>query len=316
MATKTKTKTEAPDAIAKAAGEALSRLVLEGDAIGDEVDRRIRARLASPLSIEIKRQDRETVQISGPFHRDFRTVLAALQAGPTAMIGPAGCGKSTIATQCAKALDLSFFFNGAIQHEYKLTGFVDANGKTVRTPFREAYEHGGVYLFDEIDASSANALLAFNAALSGNHMDFPDGVAEKHKDFLCLAAANTFGTGRDRVYVGRNQLDAATMDRFAFVSIDYDERLELTVACNLEWVAEVVMVREVIREKKIRHVVSPRASILGARLIEGGMDREKVRELALWKGLDGDSVEKVRAEMKARRSTFLERKEALGKAAA
>ena len=92
------------------------------------------------------------------------------------LVGPAGSGKTTLAAQIAKMFDLPFYFNGALSSEYKLTGFMDANGKLVRTPFREAYEHGGVYLFDEIDGSMPDALLAFNAALSNGHADFPDGT--------------------------------------------------------------------------------------------------------------------------------------------
>ena len=89
-----------------------------------------------------------------------------------------------------------------------------AQGTIVSTEFRKAYENGGLFLFDEIDASMPGAILAFNAALANNFMDFPDKKVPRHKDFYCIAAANTFGSGADRQYVGRNQLDAASLDRF------------------------------------------------------------------------------------------------------
>jgi hypothetical protein len=44
------------------------------------------------------------------------------------------------------------------------------------------------------------------------------------------AAANTYGTGADALYVGRNQLDAATLDRFYVVEMDYDRKLEAKLA--------------------------------------------------------------------------------------
>ena len=54
----------------------------------------------------------------------------------------------------AKALGRTFYFTGAVDNVFKLNGYMDANGNYVRTSFREAYEWGGVFLFDEIDAST------------------------------------------------------------------------------------------------------------------------------------------------------------------
>ena len=111
------------------------------------------------------------------------------------LVGPAGSGKTTVAKQVAHSLGLRFHFNGAIHSEYKLTGFRDAQGKVHRTAFREAFEHGGLYLFDEIDASQPAALLAFNAALANGMFDFPDRHVQAHPNFRCIAAANTWGKG-------------------------------------------------------------------------------------------------------------------------
>src|SRR5690606_7558053 len=99
------------------------------------------------------------------------------------LAGPAGSGKTTAAEQVAKALKLKFYFNGAIDTEYKLSGFVDAHGRIVSTAFREAYTNGGVYLFDEVDASLPSATLAFNAALANGQCDFPGSKepTPKHK---------------------------------------------------------------------------------------------------------------------------------------
>jgi len=71
-----------------------------------------------------------------------------------------------------------------------------------------------LFLFDEIDASLPNAVLAFNAALANGYADFPDGMVKRHPRFACIAAANTFGMGADRIYVGRNQLDGADAGPF------------------------------------------------------------------------------------------------------
>ena len=249
---------------------------------------------AQATEVKITTKDTSKIVVTGLQHKVLPEIIKMVSSGVNVMmVGPAGSGKTTIADQTAKALGLSFYFNGALSSEYKLSGFIDAQGRIVSTAFRKAYEEGGLYLFDEIDASMPDALLAFNAALANGHADFPDGAINRHKDFACLAAANTFGRGADRVYVGRNQLDGASLDRFAVINIDYDEKLERALTGNDTWVDYVQAIRRAIEELKIRHIVSPRASINGARLLAAGLDKDFVKQSVIWKGLDKDSVYKV-----------------------
>lgn len=249
---------------------------------------------AQATEVKITTKDTSKIVVTGLQHKVLPDIIKMVSAGVNVMmVGPAGSGKTTIADQTAKALGLSFYFNGALSSEYKLSGFIDAQGRIVSTAFRKAYEEGGLYLFDEIDASMPDALLAFNAALANGHADFPDGAINRHKDFACLAAANTFGRGADRVYVGRNQLDGASLDRFAVINIDYDEKLERALTGNDTWVDYVQAIRRAIEDLKIRHIVSPRASINGARLLAAGLDKDFVKQSVIWKGLDKDSVYKV-----------------------
>lgn len=150
------------------------------------------------------------------------------------LAGPAGSGKTTAARKLAECLDMSdrFEFNGAIDTEYKLSGFVDAKGRVVSTAFRRIWENGGVYLFDECDASMPGALLAFNAALANGYAAFPDGTIQRHKDTVIIAAANTWGFGGDANYIGRAKLDAAFLDRFVTLTWNYDEALEMKLALS------------------------------------------------------------------------------------
>jgi len=209
------------------------------------------------------------------------------------LVGPSGAGKTHAAIQCAKALDIPFHFTGAVASEFKLTGFIDAQGRIVSTEFRKAYENGGLFLFDEIDASYPQAVLAFNAALANDYMDFPDKRLQRHEKFYCIAAANTYGQGADRQYIGRNQLDAASLDRFVFLDWEYDENLERELSQNEEWSNQVQKIRKFVVENNIRHVVSPRASIYGAKLLANGIERELVETTILWKGLDKATQEKI-----------------------
>lgn len=231
-------------------------------------------------------------------HKNLPSLLKILsQHLNVYLVGPSGSGKTHAARQCAKALGVDFYFTGAIANEYKLTGYMDANGNYVTTEFRKAYEKGGLFLFDEIDASFPQAVLAFNAALANDFMDFPDKQVKRHKNFYCIAAANTIGQGADRQYVGRNQLDAASLDRFVFLDWPYDEDLEITLSGNKEWALHVQEVRKAIDKYKIRHIVSPRASIFGARLLKQGMSQETVEDLVLWKGLPENDKKKIKLTM-------------------
>jgi cobaltochelatase CobS len=238
-----------------------------------------------------------TKELEGaPRHEIFGKVLAALGAGlHVYLAGPAGSGKTTMAEQCAEALGIPFYFTGAIDTEYKLSGFIDAQGRCVNTAFRKAFEEGGLFLFDEIDASLPGAVLWFNAALANGYAPFPDGMVKRHAKFRCIAAANTYGHGQDRQYVGRNQLDAASLDRFVQFPMGYDENLERLVAGDTPWTRYVQKVRKAAADLKVRKVVSPRASIFGNQMLAAGIPQNEVEGATLFAGLDTDTEAKIRA---------------------
>ncbi len=246
-----------------------------------------------PLDLIVKIENNKPNDL-GTQHYQFPLLLQILSTKLNVyLVGPAGSGKTTAAINCAKSLGIPFHFTGAIASEFKLTGFINAQGQIVSTEFRQAYENGGLFLFDEIDASYPQAVLAFNAALANDYMDFPDKRIPRHKDFYCIAAANTFGQGADRQYIGRNQLDAASLDRFVFIDWKFDENLERELASNDEWVDFVQEVRKTISDLKIRHVVSPRASIFGAKLLAKDIDRKSIEKSVIWKGLDVSTIETI-----------------------
>jgi cobaltochelatase CobS len=203
-----------------------------------------------------------------------------------------------MAEDVAKALSLEFYFQGKCADEVKITGYMDAGGTYRTTPFRQAFEFGGVFLFDEIDGWTADAVIAVNAPLAGQWGDFPDGKVARHPDFVAIGAANTYGRGADRQYVGREQLDAATLDRFAVIEVDYDEDLELAISCDADWTRYVQQVRMAIAKEKVRHVVSPRASIGGGLMLAAGEPRQDVEEAYVWKGMEEVVRNRIKASMR------------------
>ena len=196
-------------------------------------------------------------------HEKFDTILKFVkQNEPVFLVGEAGTGKNYICKQVAKALGLKFYFSNAVTQEYKLTGFTDAMGKYQESEFYKAFKNGGLFMLDEIDASIPEVLVILNAAIANRYFDFPApiGYVEAHPDFRVVAAGNTIGQGASYTYVGRNQLDGASLDRFAMVNIDYDINIETRCANNdIELVNFIREVRRVAKERKIMLIVSYRS---------------------------------------------------------
>lgn len=231
-------------------------------------------------------------------HKLFTDILIAVTAKTNPFIvGPAGSGKTTLCMQVAEALGMKFYMSNSVAGKHELLGFRDAHGQPVHTDFYKAFKTGGLFLFDEADNSNPNALVAMNSAIANGICEFAGEMVKAHKDFQVIASANTFGRGADSQYVGRNKLDAATLDRFQTYIMDYDEELELALAGDDDWVKYVQQVRAAIYAEKIHHVVSPRASIAGARLLAAGMERTKVVESCVWKGLDNTNRARVTARI-------------------
>jgi len=282
----------------------------------------IKQHSASP-TVSFKVQTPAGVQVSKNVlaHHKMPLLLAAIAAGVNVMlVGGAGSGKTHACKLAAELLGLGFKFTGAIDSPYKLTGFTDAQGRTVRTPFREAVEHGGLFLQDEADACLPGALLPINAVASNGLCDFPDAIVQAHADFRLVMACNTFGKGADRQYVGRHQQDAAVLDRYAVLPWDTDPALEAAMLglprpagapamaqvqpieeaeqqqrSTALWLARVQTIRSRVEKHKIRHVVSPRASVMGSKLLVAGWPWDDVEEACLFKGMDSDTRAKLNA---------------------
>jgi cobaltochelatase CobS len=147
-----------------------------------------------------------------------------------------------------------------------------ATGEYSSTLFRKAYEHGGVFLVDEIDNGNPNILAALNAALSGTVCAFPDGMVKRHPDFRCIAAANTFGMGGSAQYVGRNKLDEATLDRFHRREVNYDTKLEAALF-GQELVDRIVALREKYANERVG--ISMRAYERVVKLMQVGLSMDE-----------------------------------------
>ena len=193
------------------------------------------------------------------FHEKFEEILSLVQLDePVMLIGPAGAGKNHSVFQVAQALGKTMYYTNNASNEFKLTGFIDAGGKYQETQFYKAFKHGGLFMLDEIDNSDPSALIVINSALANGYMAFPHETIERHPDFRIVAAANTWGKGSDLQYVGRNILDGATLDRFDNIFFNYDTKLEQALYPNQEVLEFMWLLRDVVDEIKIRHIISTR----------------------------------------------------------
>ena len=95
-----------------------------------------------PKAIEVKTET-GTKKVTGFTYHEFETILKLVAADiPVFLTGPAGCGKNVICKQIAEALGKEFYFSNAVTQEYKITGFIDANGKYQETQFYKAFTQG------------------------------------------------------------------------------------------------------------------------------------------------------------------------------
>jgi len=229
------------------------------------------------------------------------------------LVGPAGSGKTTLAVSVAAKLNLPYTSLSVCSQTTKtdLLGYLDAQGVYRATSFRQAYEHGGVFCLDEVDNGNANVLAVLNSALSSEASAFPDQTVKRHKDFVVIACANTYGSGATSSYVGRTQIDAATLDRFFFVPMPYDDGLESHVAGNSAsspqwttaehqvpstdtWMAIVRKTRNAVNTLGVKAIVSPRATYIGLALIKQGVTLQHLEQGLLYKGLPLETVIKLR----------------------
>ena len=249
-------------------------------------------------------------------HRQTAQALAWIAAGvPLWLWGSPGAGKTHMARQIAEALGVGCFVMSIDETTTanKLLGFQNlVSGDFVPGWLYEPYKNGGLVMVDEIDTGNPGILAALNALISNGHYLFPNGeTVTKHPKFYICAGANTNGTGAIAGFTARQRLDAATLNRFAQVRLEYDEDLERAVATSQpittdrklwkpgkpatpetlnKWIDWIQAIRTQAGESVL---ISPRPSILGCKALAAGIPIAEVAEALIFALCNADTKKRI-----------------------
>ena len=250
---------------------------------------------------------KETIKDMGIQHALFPKLLAMVQMrkpnGTRAnvmLVGPAGSGKTTAAENVAKALELEYSYVGATYDKVDLFGYNNGHGHYQVTEFYKRYKDGGVMLLDEMDGFDPAVGVACNAAIDGTRAAFPVGIVPKHTDSVFIAACNTFGLGANAKYVGRNRLDAATLNRFIKLDWGYDPALERIQVGDDKWTKITQAVRVKVDSMGIEIVISPRNGQNAVMMERTGLfSKDEIFTIAFRDGMEEDSWNQVKSVLSA-----------------
>lgn len=183
---------------------------------------------------------------------------------PLFVFGPTGCGKTSAVKQLARRINFPVYeTTGHNRLEFpELVGHhavIDGNMKFEYGPLTQAMKYGGIFLLNEVDLLSPDAMAGMNSILDGSPLCIAENggeVVKPHPLFRFVATANSNGTGDETgLYQGVLRMNAAAADRFFMVKADYmaesSELAMLRKACpqlSDEEVAQLTSFAQAVRK--------------------------------------------------------------------
>lgn len=286
---------------------------VDEDTINELIKSALEQHGGTPKLIVLNQPSGTTVTFSGDVHWQFEQIATWIAAGPVWAWGDGGGGKTHLMYQIAKATGLTPYIVSVdpTMTVGKLQGYRNlSTGEFVEGLLYKPFKEGGLLGLDEVDTGDPGILACLNALISNDYFMFPNGeVVQKHANFRIIAGANTKGMGATAGYTARQKLDAATLDRFAIIKLEYDEALETAIALgrakeggkvwkkaetNAEeretqcarWVTWVQSARKTVDGAVL---ISPRASIMGCKAIRLGIPVTEVADSLVFKLCSSDT---------------------------
>ena len=150
------------------------------------------------------------------------------------LTGPAGSGKTSLPEQMAARLAwpcATLSCNGRVERADVVgyLGLKDGGTAFIDGPLTRAMRDGHIMILDEGDSLPPSVTLVLNRVLEGGPLLIPETgeTVSPHSDFRVAFTGNTRGRGDTTgTYRARQVQDAAVLDRFLFVEVDYPTQEE------------------------------------------------------------------------------------------
>ncbi len=291
---------EQPQATQSAAAEPIEELTLEQilvrlkGVVRDELLKQIikeiaRLKKAAERSVPTDKVDPEYYP-----PKEFPVILDLVRTGHYVLLfGDAGCGKSLLAKQVAKALDKEFVaipLGGGVRYKQLFGGDVilpDGSSAWKPSIFLGSIQKPTLILLDEIFGVEPDVLAGLNGLLEPNTrcIQTPGGVFKLHPECSIIATSNINGRSPSPKYTGQNKTDESLLDRFWIIHMEYDREVEKKmgerVPDGMKLVEAVWRLRDQCKSLGVEVNISTRRLNLGLKAMAQGLFRDKDGELML-----------------------------------
>lgn len=238
------------------------------------------------------------------------------------LVGPAGNGKTSTAEAVLEVLgyeyevlDMTEFVEPADLIGSTTYVLKDGNGAEVWRDglITRCFREGKALIINEFDAANPRAALCLQSAFQaagtnkrGRYVTTTEGRVYPAGDCPIILTMNTFGSGASRQYVGRNALDAASLDRMSVITTKYENEGEIlrrhgfdpdTAESLVKWATGM---RNQIDTNELRVILSNRTLLRMAEAIDlYGWEMQEAVEKEFLDRLDDDIREVLNGQSSA-----------------